>query len=195
MHDAPPSEATLLLRAIRAGEAPRADATPRLMALLYPELRALAGRLMRKERSGHTLQPTAVVNEAFLRLVDQAGVDWQDRAHFIGIAARVMRQILVDHARRRRAAKRGAGGERITLDDAMAATPDSVFDLLALDDVLTRFAAIDDRRARVVELRVFGGLTTKEVASCLDVSTRTVEGDWAVARLWLARELRTGAAE
>lgn len=192
MHDVPPSETTLLLRAARAGDSSRAEVTPRLVELMYPELRALAARLIRRERGGHTLQPTAVVNEAFLRLVDQEGADWEDRAHFIGIAARVMRQILVDHARRRRAAKRGSGAERITLDEAMASTPDSAFDLLALDDVLTRFAAVDERRAKVVELRVFGGLTTKETAACLGVSTRTVEGDWAMARLWLARELRPG---
>jgi RNA polymerase sigma factor (TIGR02999 family) len=145
---------------------------------------------MRRERDGHTLQPTAVVNEAFLRLVDQGTVDWRDRAHFMGIAARVMRQILVDHARRRSAAKRGAGAERVTLDDAMMPGSDAAFDLLALDEVLRRFAGLDARRAQVAELRVFGGLTTREIAAELDVSTRTVEGDWAVARMWLARELR-----
>lgn len=189
MDDVPPSEATRLLRAIRAGESARAGVTPRLVELMYPELRALARRLMRGERRDHTLQPTAVVNEVFLRLVDQAQVQWQDRAHFVGIAARVMRQILVDHARRRGAAKRGAGSERVSLDAAMIATPDVAFDLLALDEVLTRFAALDARRAHVAELRVFGGLTTKEIAEHLEVSTRTVDGDWAVARMWLAREL------
>lgn len=194
MSAATPSEATRLLRAVRAGAATRDDVTPRLMELMYPELRALAARLMRGERSGHTLQPTAVVNEAFLRLVDQTAVSWQDRAHFVGIAARVMRQILVDHARRRGAAKRGAGGQRVTLDEAMIAAPDSAFDLLALDEVLTRFAALDPRRAQVVELRVFGGLTIREIAAALDVSTRTVEGDWSAGRLWLARELKRGGA-
>jgi RNA polymerase sigma-70 factor, ECF subfamily len=193
--DVPSSEATRLLRAVRAGEATPDDITSRLVALMYPDLRALAGRLMQAERRDHTLQPTAVVNEVFVRLVDQAAIDWQDRAHFVGIAARVMRQILVDHARRRHAAKRGAAGERITLDDAMIAAPDTAFELLALDEVLTRFAALDARRARVAELRVFGGLTSKEIATHLGVSTRTVEGDWAVARLWLARELRPGTAD
>ena len=192
MNDVSPSEATRLLRAVRAGASTAEDITPRLVALMYPDLRALAGRLMRNERRGHTLQPTAVVNEVFLRLVDQAAVDWQDRAHFVGIAARVMRQILVDHARRRHAAKRRAAGERVPIEEAMVAAPDTAFDLLALDEVLTRFAALDARRAKVVELRVFGGLTTREIAAQLGVSTRTIDGDWAVARMWLARELRPG---
>jgi RNA polymerase sigma-70 factor (ECF subfamily) len=182
-----------LLRAIRAGDSTRDDVTPRLVELMYPELRAVAGRLMRRERNDHTLQPTAIVNEAFLRLVDQGDIHWQDRAHFVGIAARVMRQILVDHARRRHAAKRGAAGEKVTLDEAMAAAPDTTFELLALDEVLTRYAALDVRRAQVAELRVFGGLTTKEIAAHLHISTRTVDGDWAVARMWLARELKPGS--
>lgn len=190
MNDVSPSEATRLLRAVRAGEATADDITPRLAVLLYPELRALARRLMRAERRDHTLQPTAVVNEVFVRLVDQAAIDWQDRAHFVGIAARLMRQVLVDHARRRHAAKRGAAGERVTLDDAMIASSDSAFDVLALDELLTRLATLDARHARVAELRVFGGLTTKEIATHLGVSTRTIDGDWAVARMWLARELR-----
>jgi RNA polymerase sigma-70 factor, ECF subfamily len=192
MTDVPTSEATRLLRAIRTGESERDEITRRLVELMYPELRAVAGRLMRRERNDHTLQPTAIVNEAFLRLVDQAGIDWQDRAHFVGIAARLMRQILVDHARRRHAAKRGAAGERVTLDEAMATAPDATFELLALDEVLTRYAVLDARRSQVAELRVFGGLSTKEIAAHLNVSTRTVEGDWAVARMWLARELKHG---
>lgn len=190
MNDVSPSEATRLLRAVRAGESTADDITPRLAELLYPELRALARRLMRAERRDHTLQPTAVVNEVFVRLVDQAGIDWQDRAHFVGIAARLMRQVLVDHARRRHAAKRGAAGERVTLDDAMIASTATAFDVLALDELLTRLATLDARHARVAELRVFGGLTTREIATHLGVSTRTIDGDWAVARMWLARELR-----
>lgn len=188
MKDGPRPGATRLPGRSRTGQSDRDD-TARLVELMYPELRALAARLMRRERAGHTLQPTAIVNEAFLRLVDQGTIEWQDRAHFVGIAARVMRQILVDHARRKRTAKRGGGAAAVTLDEAMVSAPGTVFDLIALDDVLTKFAALDARRSHVAELRVFGGLTTKEIAAELGVSTRTVEGDWAVARMWLAREL------
>jgi len=183
------SEATRLLVVLRGEGQNRERATEQLAELLYPELRRIAGRLMRRERQGHTLQPTAVVHEAFMRLVDQSGIEWQDRAHFLGIAARVMRRILVEHARRRDAAKRGGGADRVTLDEAMVPDRDSSFSLLALDQVLTRFAEVDRRGARVAELRIFGGLTVRETAEELGVSTRTVNGDWAMARLWLAREL------
>ena len=185
----PPGEATLLLAKLRDDGADRHVATERLAELLYPELRRIAARLMRRERNAHTLQPTAVVHEAFMRLVDQGAVDWQDRAHFLGIAARVMRRILVEHARRRGAAKRGSGGDHVTLDEALAPQADTSFGLLLLDDVLTRLAAIDPRGAEVAELRIFGGLTVRETAEQLGVSTRTVNNDWAMARLWLAREL------
>lgn len=188
MTDGPRSSATRLPGQLRTGPS-GSDNTAHLVELMYPELRALAARLMRRERKGHTLQPTAIVNEAFLRLVDQGTIEWQDRAHFVGIAARVMRQILVDHARRKQTAKRGGGAPRVTLDEAMIAAPDTTFDLIALDDVLTKFAALDARRSHVAELRVFGGLTAKEIAVELGVSTRTAESDWAVARMWLAREL------
>lgn len=182
-------DATRLLIARRGGGASGAEATARLAELLYPELRSIASRLMRRERDGHTLQPTAVAHEAFIRLVDQRTIDWQDRAHFLGIAARVMRQILVEHARAHGTAKRGGGIPRVTLDEALVPQRDSAFDLLALDDVLTRFAAIDPRGARVAELRVFGGLTVQETAAELGVSPRTVNTDWMAARLWLSREL------
>jgi RNA polymerase sigma factor (TIGR02999 family) len=181
-------DATALLLALRDG-ADGGRVTEDLAALLYPELRRLAARLMRSERRSHTLQPTAVVHEAFLRLVDQGSIDWQDRAHFLGIAARVMRRILVDHARRRGTAKRGSGSDRIPLDEASVSSPDAAFDLLALDDVLSRLAALDPRCAEVAQLRIFGGLTVRETALQLGVSTRTVDNDWAMARLWLAREL------
>ena len=193
MKDGPGSGAPRLPVRLRTGQG-GSDDTARLVELMYPELRALAARLMRRERAGHTLQPTAIVNEAFLRLVDQGTIEWQDRAHFVGIAARVMRQILVDHARRKRTAKRGGGAASVTLDEAMVSAPGTAFDLIALDDVLTRFAALDARRSQVAELRVFGGLTAKEIAVELGVSTRTVEGDWAVARMWLARELTDAKA-
>ncbi len=164
------------------------DASARLAEALYPELRRLASALMRRERQDHTLQPTALVGEAFLRLVDQSKVEWKDRAHFLGIAARVMRQILVDHARRHGAAKRGAGVQMVTLDDNLSAGGGPV-ELLFVNDALDRFALLDERGARVVEMRVFGGLTVDEIAAALGVSKRTVDNDWAVARMWLAREL------
>jgi RNA polymerase sigma factor (TIGR02999 family) len=182
-------EATQLLLALReAGDGGDA-ATERLAELLYPELRRIAGRLMRGERPGHTLQPTAVVHEAFLRLVDAHTIEWQDRAHFLGIAAKVMRRILIEHARRRGAAKRGGSIDRVTLNDGVVSNDESAVDLLALDEVLTRLAEVDERGAQVAELRIFGGLTVRETAEQLGVSTRTVNGDWAVARLWLTREL------
>jgi RNA polymerase sigma factor (TIGR02999 family) len=165
------------------------DASARLAAALYPELRRLAGGLMRRERPGHTLQPTALVGEAFLRLVDQSQVEWQDRAHFLGIAARVMRQVLVDHARRHSTAKRGAGAQLVTLGDDIRAAGRPLEDLLVIDDALDRFAALDPRAAHIVEMRVFGGLTVEEIAEALGVSKRTIDHDWAVARMWLAREL------
>jgi RNA polymerase sigma factor (TIGR02999 family) len=144
---------------------------------------------MRRERAGHTLQPTAVLHEAFVRLVDQEPGGWQDRAHFLGFATRLMRQILVDHARRHQAAKRGAGGVRITLDEELAAQAEPSLDILDLDRALARYADLDPRGAQVAMLRVFGGLTVAEAAAHLGISPRTVDGDWAVARMWLAREL------
>jgi RNA polymerase sigma factor (TIGR02999 family) len=157
---------------------------------LYPELRRIAGSLMRKERPGHTLQPTALVGEAFVRLVDERQITWQDRAHFLGIAARVMRQILVDHARRRGAAKRGGGGERVTFDERLGHGAARGLAVLDLQRALDRLEALDPRGARVAVLRLFGGLTVPEIAEVVGVAPRTVDGDWAVARRWLARELR-----
>ena len=189
MSDASPEGVTHLLIALRAGGEGRERVTGQVVEALYPELRRLAARLMRRERDGHTLQPTAVVHEAFVRLVNQRTVDWQDRAHFLGIAARVMRQVLIEHARRRGAAKRGADPDRVTLDEALVVGEDPVLGMLALDEVLTRLSAVDPRGAEVAELRIFGGLTVQETAQALGVSVRTVHTDWAMARLWLAREL------
>ena len=183
------TDVTHLLLALRVDGDDRGRATERLVEALYPELRRTAARLMRRERNGHTLQATAVVHEAFVRLVNQRTVDWQDRAHFLGIAARIMRQILIEHARRRGAAKRGADPDRVTLDESVVIGDDRAFGMLALDDVLTRLADVDPRGARVAELRIFGGLTVQETAHALGVSARTVHSDWAMARLWLAREL------
>ncbi|MFO7610145.1 MAG: ECF-type sigma factor [Candidatus Krumholzibacteriia bacterium] len=164
----------------------------RLLELLYAELRRTAGRLMARERVEHTLQPTALVHEAWLRLVDQDTVAWTDRAHFLGIAARCMRQVLVDHARGRAAAKRGGGWGQVTLDEGLLAGESHVLELLALDDALAKLARLDARAAQVAERRIFGGMTIEEIAHDLDVSRRTIDGDWATARLWLTRELAGG---
>lgn len=161
-----------------------------LIPLMHDELRRMARRRMAGERRGHSLQPTALVNEAYLRLIDARQVKWQNRAHFLGIAARLMRQILVDAARSRASRKRGAGAIRVTLDDARVAAPDPGPEVLALDEGLQALARVDERKARVVELRFFGGLSVEETASILSVSVDTVMRDWKVARAWLSRELR-----
>lgn len=176
---------TRLLRAWQDGDP---DAADRLIPLVYAELRAIAGRHMRAEREGHTLQPTALVNEAFVRLVDQRSTEWQSRAHFLAIGSRIMRRILVDHTRRRRAAKRD-GGIQVTLGDSLSVTESTTLDLLLVDDALTRLAALDERRARVVELRFFGGLDNAAAAEVLGVSVATVKRDWVLAKAWLQREL------
>jgi RNA polymerase sigma factor (TIGR02999 family) len=164
-----------------------------LDALLYGELRALAADFLRRERSDHTLQPTALVHEAWIRLSAQAGSPWDDRAQFFAIAAQAMRRILIDHARRRRADKRGGGRQRITLaSDITPPLDSSGVDLLALDEALDRLAALDARQARVVELRFFAGLTVDEVAEALSVSARTVASEWRLARAWLSRALDAG---
>jgi RNA polymerase sigma factor (TIGR02999 family) len=173
-------------------------ATPdELLPLVYDELRLLARRYLSRERPGHTLQPTALVHEAYLRLVDQTRVNWQGRTHFFAVGARVMRNLLIDHARARGRAKRGGEWHRVTLADGVAPFEDGDLDheqLLALNGALDRLAALDERQARVVELRFFGGLTVAEVAHLLGVSRRTVEGDWTHARAWLKRELTRGVS-
>jgi RNA polymerase sigma-70 factor (ECF subfamily) len=178
-------------------DAPRAvdpAKVERLTAQLYDELRGLARSVLRGERKDHSLQPTALVNEAYLRLIDQATPALQSRTHFLGIAAVVMRQVLVDHARQRNAQKRLGGRVRVTLGDDLVAG-DGPLDALVMDEALTRLAAIDERRAKVVTLRVFGGLTEEEVADLLDLSRTTVATDWRAARAWLSRELRRHAGE
>jgi RNA polymerase sigma factor (TIGR02999 family) len=185
------SRITRILLDARAEGGPAS--TARLAEALYPELRQVAGSLMRRERPNHTLQPTALVGEAFLKLVDQTRIEWRDRAHFLGIAARVMRQILVDYARTRGAEKRGADMTRVTFDEGLGHGADREVGLLALHDALERFAAVDARGAQVVELRVFAGATVEEIAHTLGVSKRTVDTDWAVARMWLARDLNPPA--
>jgi RNA polymerase sigma factor (TIGR02999 family) len=161
----------------------------RLMPLVYDELRRLALSYLRRERPDHTLQPTALVNEAYLRLADQSNVGFHDRAHFFGVAAKVMRRILVDHARRHHAEKRGGLNHKVPLED-LAATPAGFdFDLVALDDALQALAAQDKRKSRIVELRFFGGLSVEETAEVLGVSAPTVKNDWRIAKAWLRREL------
>ncbi len=179
-------DATQLLHAFGRGEP---EAAERLLPLVYEELRSLAAGYFRQERPDHTLEPTALVHEAFMRLVDQTAVAWKDRTHFFAVAATAMRHILTDHARKRNAAKRGGNWDRITLDDAVTPPVESSIDIVALDNALTKLAALDIRKHRVVELRFFGGLTVDDVAQVLDVSRTTVEGDWRGAKAWLSLEL------
>jgi RNA polymerase sigma factor (TIGR02999 family) len=180
-------DVTEVLEQLKAGDSRAAD---RLLPLVYDEFRALARHYLAQERMNHTLQPTALVHEAYLKLVDQTRVDWQGRSHFFAVAAQAMRRILVDHARSRQREKRGGGRPRVTLDEAVALSPQKDEDVLALDEALEKLAALDARQAKVVELRFFGGMSVEEVAEALGVSKRTVEGDWTFARAWLSRELR-----
>jgi RNA polymerase sigma factor (TIGR02999 family) len=188
MRDNNPSTAkiTQLLIAWSAG---RREALDDLLPLVYEELRRLAARYLRHEPGDHTLQPTALVHEAYLRLIDQRRVQWRNRAHFYGVAAQIMRRILVDHARARRAEKRGAGWERVPLveDETPAGAGD--VDVLALDEALGRLAAFDSQQERIVELRYFGGLTIDEVAEVVGLSAATVVREWTIAKAWLRAEL------
>lgn len=160
-----------------------------LMPIVFDELRRQAAGYLRRERAGHTLQTTALVNEAYLRLVDQKHVRWQNRAHFFGIAAQLMRRILVDHARAKHRAKRGGADLRVTLDETMVVGRDREIDLVALDEALDRLAKLDPQQGRVVELRFFGGLNVEETAEVLRISPATVKRDWSVAKAWLYREI------
>ena len=166
-------------------------ALEQLAPLVHAELHRIAHRYMGRERAGHTLQTTALVNEAYLRLIDVKQVNWQNRAHFFGLSAQLMRHILVDFARSRGYQKRGGGLQRVTLDEALIGGPEKGSDLVALDDALNALAVNDARKARVVELRFFGGLTIEEAAAVLEISTATTEREWATARMWLRRRLST----
>jgi len=179
-------EVTQLLAQIHAGNK---EAEDRLIQLVYTELRGLAAHYLRGERSDHTLQPTALVNEAYLRLTRMQEVDWQSRSHFFATAATVMRRILVDHARAQRAEKREGFREAVTLDDALVVSPGRNPDLVALDEALDRLSKVDARRSRIVELRFFGGLSEEETAHVLGISARTVKRDWRVAKAWLYNEM------
>jgi RNA polymerase sigma-70 factor (ECF subfamily) len=164
----------------------------KLYAAVYPELRRVARALMRRERPSHTLQPTDLVHDAFMRLVDQTAIEVSDRVHFLAVAARAMRQILVDHARRRGAQKRGDGWERVTFNEDVVRGPAGPLELLAFDQALDALARHDARAAQVVEMKVFAGSTSVEIADALGVSKRTVDGDWALGRLWVARAIKHG---
>jgi RNA polymerase sigma factor (TIGR02999 family) len=186
----PPHEVSQLLLDWSNGSQ---EALDRLMPLVYDELRRLARHYMSRERPGHTLQTTALVNEAYLRLVDQRQVRWQNRAHFFAIAAQMMRRILVDHARGHAYQKRGGGAhKKIALDEAMVVSEGRAAEVVALDDALKELAAIDPQQSRVVELRYFGGLTIEETAEVLDISPATVKREWSTAKAWLYRELNKG---
>jgi RNA polymerase sigma factor (TIGR02999 family) len=179
-----------LRKNVRTGDE---SALEKLTPLVYAELRRLARRHMGSERKDHTLQPTALVNEAFLRMIGREAVEWQNRAHFFAVAAQLMRRVLVDFARSRGYQKRGGGVAPISLDDALVATPGRDADLVALDDALSALSEVDPRKAQVVELRFFGGLTAEESAAVLKVSSDTVLRDWQLAKSWLLRELKRGS--
>ena len=165
-------------------------ALERLMPLVYDELHRLAKSYMRRERSDHTLQPTALVNEAYLQLIDQTRIRWRNRAHFFGVAAQLMRRVTLKHAERQGAAKRGSNAARVPLEDAAFADSANDEDLLALNEALDRLEKLDERQARIVELRFYGGLTSTEIGECLNISRATVDREWRLARAWLKRELR-----
>lgn len=182
-----PPPITRILHDLRDGDD---NAVNVLLPLVYDELHRIAARAMRGERPGHTLQPTALVHEAYVRMVRGSDVAWQDRAHFLGIAAHVMRQVLVDHARKKNALRRGGDVARVTFTESGLGSPDDAADLLDLHRALERFAELDERAARIAELRLFAGATVPETAEALGVSKRTVDTDWATARMWLTRELK-----
>ena len=180
------TEATRILASLSEGDRQSAE---RLLPIVYDELRVLADRYFRAQPSDHTLQPTALVHEAFLRLVNQPEANWESRAHFLAVAAIAMRQILINHAEKRRTKKRGGDRRKLALDDGNAPSASPDLEILALNEALAELATLDDRKSRVVELRFFGGLTHDEIAHVLGVSRTTVEGDWRTARAWIAKRM------
>ena len=186
-----PSEVSLLLQGWRNGDSQALDA---LLPLVYKELRRLARMQLQKERPDHTLQSAALVHEAYLRLIGLNPPQWESRTHFFAIAAQLMRQILVDYARRHRAAKRGGSVCKLSLDDVMAASPGKDLDVVALDDALNTLAKIDPRQSRVVELRFFAGLSLQEISEAMEIAPATVQRDWTAARAWLHREISRNAS-
>jgi len=186
--DPNPGEVTQLLKAMHDGNSAAAD---RLLPLVYSELHRLAQAYMRRERPDHTLQATALINEAYLRLIGE-DIDWNSRAHFIGLAAHVMRQVLVDYARQHNAERRAGGLRRVEMHDDLAISPDRLDEVASVDQALTQLATQNPRQARVVELRYFGGLSVEQIAKVLDVSPRSIKRDWSLARIWLFRQMRPG---
>jgi RNA polymerase sigma factor (TIGR02999 family) len=187
-----PSHVTLLLGELTKGNE---QAASKIVPLVYGELRRLAAHYMQRERGDHTLQATALVHEAFIKLVEQRSVNWQSRAHFFAIAARMMRRILIDHARGHLRGKRGAGERPVALDENLVFAPEQSVELIKIDEALERLAKLDPRQARIVELRFFGGLTVEETAEVLSISPKTVKRDWSVAKAWLHGELKSTHAE
>lgn len=183
----PPGDVTRLLREIREGDG---SAEAELVPLIYDELRRLAAHYMRLERPDHTLQATALVHEAFMRLTEQREVSWQGKSHFFGVAAQLMRRILIDHARARLRAKRGGGGQKVSLEGDLIVTEERSEELLAVHESLIRLAKFDPRQARIVELRFFGGLSIEETAEIMGVSPKTVKRNWSLAKAWLYQDLR-----
>lgn len=183
-------DVTQLLRNWRNGDE---AARNQLMGVVYEELRRQAGRYLRRERADHTLQPTALVHEAYLQLIDQSRVNWENRAHFFGAAARLMRRILVDHARAHQAEKRGGGEENIALDEALSVPEGKDVNLLALNDALDELARLDEKQSQIVELRYFGGLSIEETATVLRISPATVKREWSMAKVWLHHQIRKNA--
>jgi RNA polymerase sigma factor (TIGR02999 family) len=185
------SEITDILLTIQSENVDAHEYFDRAFEIVYDELRQIASYLMQAERADHTLQPTALVNEAYIRLVDQSRIEWKNRAHFLAIAARAMRQILVEYARHKAAAKRGGGRQRVTLSGRLGLGKEPCLETLEIDEILNKFEKMSERLARVVEYRVFGGMTAKEVAHVLDVSRQTVQEDWQVAKMWLTNRLKS----
>ena len=181
------SDVTASLLKMSAG---KGDAAERLLPLVYDELRRLAAGYLRRERPDHTLQPTALVHEAYLRLIDQTRVDWKNRAHFCAVASDMMRRILVDHARKHQAFKRGGGETRISLDEAVSFPREAEIDVLAVDEALLDLARLDPQQGRLVELRFFGGLTLDETAEVMGISRSTVQREWNMAKAWLYNQLK-----
>jgi RNA polymerase sigma factor (TIGR02999 family) len=185
-------QVTVLLKAMNRGDKTAAD---QLLPLVYTELHRLARGYMNRERRDHTLQPTALINQAYLRIAKQENIEWQNHSHFIGFAANVMRRVLVDHAREHNAAMRGGGQVKVELEEGHAVSKETATEVLLLEDALVRLEKLNPRQAQVVEMRYYGGLSVEEVAGVLGIATRSVKRDWALARSWLYQEIQKGSIE
>lgn len=192
---APPTSREAVTQVLLEWNLKGSDAAERLMPLVYDELRRLARHYLQKERSDHTLQATGLVHEAYLRMVDQTSTTWQNRAQFFGVAAQIMRRVLVDHARAHQAVKRGGVREKLEFDEALAPADERTVDLVALDDALQDLVTFDPRKSRIVEMRFFGGLTMEEIGEVLSISPRTIRREWRVAKAWLRREIMKGETD